>query len=338
MAFKKIGISVILALLWTSLLAQKNVTVGIYSELAIPMPPKDLAKTQGIDTLEQYVLRADTARLYQSNDGGYVFGTGYFDDNGVNIRVTEATGNHYDPVPNAWVTEVLVWVGKLSIVGDPDTVYARIYSIDGDSSPVALLGEGKILSSQLSPNVLFEYSSIPLTQPVSTQGNPFIVALEYPNMDDTLGIVSSNFSTQNGNNEDRCRQLGLAPFLAQWERARFFWNPQLDCDPFIVPVVADSLSISVDPAVKSGGLELLGNYPNPARDLTRIRFNLDRSKELNLRVFDVAGRTLFETGKVMYAPGNHEIPVILDGAAAGAWYYTLSGEEVQLTSKILGMQ
>lgn len=52
---------------------------------------------------------------------------------------------------------------------------------------------------------------------------------------------------------------------------------------------------------------MLQNYPNPFNAATRIRFALPRAAEVEVKIFDVAGRELNELANGERATGHHEV-------------------------------
>jgi hypothetical protein len=86
----------------------------------------------------------------------------------------------------------------------------------------------------------------------------------------------------------------------------------------LAQAVADA--IPVDSGVKQGWLQtpaarILGNYPNPFREWTRIDIEVGRPGPLKLEIFDVAGRQtasltsgVYETGNISFVWETGQIP------------------------------
>ena len=51
---------------------------------------------------------------------------------------------------------------------------------------------------------------------------------------------------------------------------------------------------SVDKVTYESGVQLLQNYPNPFRDLTRIQYRIDETSDVTFEVFDISGRLVYE--------------------------------------------
>lgn len=305
------------------------------ADCELPQLTQSSNKIQVVDTLEDYLFRASGALLFGSQDGGYVLGNGYFDNMGTFLPITDGTGMHYDGVANARVIEVLCWFGAVDITGTPDNVTGSAYSVNADTTPNQLLATGTVQTTDLVGSTNFVYSAIPVTGPTGgdIQGQPFLVSIEYPGNDDTLGIVSSNPDSADGAGEVRLRQLASADFGGAWLAITDLWGP-FDCDAFIVPVIDDG-PISLDQAPNAHGLTLLSTYPNPAVDQTTIRYSLDKPRETYVRVFDLNARAIYSQEWALQSAGVHEIDLDLSHLAPGSYYYTIKTREARLTSKFV---
>ncbi|HUI11712.1 MAG TPA: T9SS type A sorting domain-containing protein [Bacteroidota bacterium] len=72
-----------------------------------------------------------------------------------------------------------------------------------------------------------------------------------------------------------------------------------------------------------GSFALLGNYPNPFNPATTIKFQIDRSSEVTLEVFDVLGRLVASRNLGITAPGAHTANFNAANLASGTYYYRL---------------
>jgi hypothetical protein len=65
---------------------------------------------------------------------------------------------------------------------------------------------------------------------------------------------------------------------------------------------------------------LLGNYPNPFNPTTNIKFQIARSSEVALEVFDVLGRLVSSRSLGVTAPGEHAVDFNASNLASGTYY------------------
>ena len=76
---------------------------------------------------------------------------------------------------------------------------------------------------------------------------------------------------------------------------------------------------------------LLGNYPNPFNPGTTIKYQIGRSSEVTLDVFDVLGRQVSSKSLGVTAPGEHAVDFNASNLASGTYYYRLKMVSTGLT-------
>ena len=79
---------------------------------------------------------------------------------------------------------------------------------------------------------------------------------------------------------------------------------------------------AVDPPAPAR-LMLSQNYPNPTAGKTTIAFELPRSGDVSLRLYDVAGREVALLALGTHGPGRHLVPVAAERLAPGHYHYVL---------------
>ena len=72
-------------------------------------------------------------------------------------------------------------------------------------------------------------------------------------------------------------------------------------------------------------LRLDGNFPNPFRGATTIRYALERPQQVRLQVFDITGRAILAEDRGVLPVGSHLLDLSGDHLAAGSYYYCLDG-------------
>ena len=77
------------------------------------------------------------------------------------------------------------------------------------------------------------------------------------------------------------------------------------------------------------------NRPNPFSGATRIGFDLDKSAQVTLRVFDATGRLVATVADGQYAAGAHSVEFASTGLAAGVYVYTLDVEGEVSTRRMM---
>lgn len=81
--------------------------------------------------------------------------------------------------------------------------------------------------------------------------------------------------------------------------------------------------------------ELDGNYPNPFRPTTTIRFTLAETAPTTLVVYDASGGEVARLVDEQLAPGGHAIPFDATGLSSGVYFYRLVSGPEQATGSLV---
>jgi hypothetical protein len=87
---------------------------------------------------------------------------------------------------------------------------------------------------------------------------------------------------------------------------------------------AGGVGTAVEGEQPAGRFQLEGNYPNPFREATTIRFTLPAPEHVTLEVFDLLGRRVATLVDAPMTPGRHEVTLEGTGLADGLYVYSLS--------------
>lgn len=295
-------------------------------------------KTNGcIDTLNEYQQRTDSFTIWGAGDG-YTFGVG---DNGQGGRYTDATGVHFDSVGTVTVEEVFVWIGAVKLFGQADILKIELYNAGADSMPFNLVGFGNANMAFVNPSLTVNFVNMTGLNRFSISAgskqvaSDFFVSLNYTAMNDTFGIVSG---TQGfGFGENRTRQLLSNDFGGGWVRLKDFWNVNgapLDVDIIMIPIV-ECVASATDPVFANEHFKVHPAYPNPTTGKANLQVELPHATELSLRLFDLNGRILYDSGTQPRGAGLHEFQLDLSDLAAGTYYYQVRTSESQVASRIV---
>jgi hypothetical protein len=85
--------------------------------------------------------------------------------------------------------------------------------------------------------------------------------------------------------------------------------------------------------------EVNQNYPNPFNPSTQIRFTLDETQHVSLKVYDITGRLIVNLidGAITQA-GTHEVTFNADNLASGVYFYRFITESEIVTRKMTLMK
>lgn len=92
---------------------------------------------------------------------------------------------------------------------------------------------------------------------------------------------------------------------------------------------------SIDEELTAANCLLEQNYPNPFNPTTDINFTLQNSANVNLTVYDAAGRTISSLVKGHLNSGRHSISFDGAGLNSGVYFYQLSVDGKSVTKKML---
>ncbi|MES2418450.1 MAG: S8 family serine peptidase [Bacteroidota bacterium] len=96
-----------------------------------------------------------------------------------------------------------------------------------------------------------------------------------------------------------------------------------------------TISTSPEPETNPKGFLLKQNYPNPARELTRIPFNLPEKAATLLTISDVGGKVLQTLVNEGLNAGSYDIPVNLSKLPPGVYFYHLKAGNYHKTLKMV---
>lgn len=295
-----------------------------------------LLKTLGcVDTLDQYVVRAaNQFTLQGAAGGGYVFGTSN-DGNGASI--TTATAVHFDDLGMITVDEVFVWMGAKEIVGSPDLIRMEIYTTGVDSMPSTLVGFTNAsmafvdtATSGISFTTMNNLARFQIGVGSNQLTGDFAVSLNYDAINDTLAIVST--ASGAGFMEGRTKQFLGPNFGAVWAKANLIWTG-LDADVVFIPITTCVVS-NDHSAFENKYFSVTPAYPNPSGSQVRIDVDLVNPTRMQVIMWDVTGRVLYDSGWNDASAGMHTVDLDVSDLAAGSYYYSVRTTETQVHSKL----
>lgn len=163
-----------------------------------------------------------------------------------------------------------------------------------------------------------KYGLIDATQPYS---NPYVIT------------GSANWSNSASNDNDENILIIDDIFIANQYMQEFKkrYNEDGGTTSFIVP----SLNSNDDKYNAVEDFQLYQNYPNPFNPITSIRFDVAKSQHIKLAVYDLLGRevkVLFDS----FAPvGFITVDFSGDDLSSGVYIYRLTGENVNISKKMM---
>lgn len=77
------------------------------------------------------------------------------------------------------------------------------------------------------------------------------------------------------------------------------------------------------------------NYPNPSKDRTEIVFELTDPQHIDISLFDMSGKLVRRLYDANANAGTHAITLITSGLPGGVYQYTLKGDNILSTQKLI---
>lgn len=300
----------------------------------IPVDAKNINLTSGVLTLDTLMppvfsmtcFTSDVSPLvyYGLGAAGYLTGSNSYGE-------TEAA-QRYAFTGSGTLTEVLVAYAKKS--GTTATTSAKVYSINTAKKPGTALGtSGTVAISNITTNGSFTTYTF---SPGVALTADFAVAAVLPttaSAGDTTAVLSTKGNCHSADSLAYVSipNFGGYNFLNQLVNSSTPNNDTM-MDLIIIPVVNVAGGVNEFPSNK--GLTLMGAYPNPATDFTTLRYRLDESSTVAVKVFDITGKEI-QTSSEKLSAGSHELRISLKGISAGNYYYTIKTDKSQLTSKFI---
>jgi hypothetical protein len=84
----------------------------------------------------------------------------------------------------------------------------------------------------------------------------------------------------------------------------------------------------------STGYELNQNYPNPFNPVTNIKFSLQKSDFVSLKIYDVTGKVVADLINNKLNAGEYVYDFNASGLSSGVYIYNLSAGDFSSTKKM----
>ena len=101
------------------------------------------------------------------------------------------------------------------------------------------------------------------------------------------------------------------------------------------PIMLTPVVTFVRPLNVAPGFELYDNYPNPFNPSTTIKFDLPKSSQVNLKVYDILGREVSVLVNEKREAGAYEVKFDGSALASGMYFYRIQAGSFVQTKKLL---
>jgi len=294
---------------------------------------------QSIDSLNQYYNRASDYQVIHSAPAGFVFGTSYYMDTLSHLHpAVDATGCHFDSIGNATVTDVLLWAGDKVFAFQPDTITVYIYKVDADTIPFMSLGSAKLSTLDLDTTANYGFfTDVPMNANITSS---FLVAVEYPGINDTISFWCSDPDTSlhngkgDGLGEKRTRQHMIVDFGLGlgWKPIDDIYGGAMDADVMFIPVVNIINSVN---EFKNELFTLKPVSPVPSTGIVSLEYTLATATNISYRVMDGRGRVIMKSNSELKPAASYKETINLSSYSTGKYYITFNAGTKTLTQKLI---
>ena len=88
-------------------------------------------------------------------------------------------------------------------------------------------------------------------------------------------------------------------------------------------------------AIKNGTLGIDEIYPNPFNPVTTVKFNLRKTSQVTLKIYNSLGQEVFELASKNYRAGSHKVRWNANGFASGIYFMQLITNEFSQSKKLI---
>jgi hypothetical protein len=222
------------------------------------------------------------------------------------------------------------------------TIYAvQVAIMDGSEAGTDIIAH--ILDADLE--IMFSSEELQLNPAFTNAGDDgdvtwYTFTLEDPYQASAGELVAAAFEHYGGSDVQIGESIycddNTAFVYGDFGSAGFDWYYSND-----VPMIR----LSLDPAAEdtpigiveqaSVNFKLFQNNPNPANDVTRIRYTLNQANKVSLQVRDITGKLVFDQVYGQQNTGTNSIELNVNAFGAGVYTYTLTVGEEQVTRKMM---
>ena len=103
----------------------------------------------------------------------------------------------------------------------------------------------------------------------------------------------------------------------------------------IIDLTSSTTSVYQEDDLLTIGFKLNQNYPNPFNPSTTINYELNKTANVSLKIYDALGNLITEILNEEKIPGNYTMNFDGNNLSSGIYYYTLSTNHSSITKKMI---
>lgn len=356
-----LGLGLISGLAVVAQSGEKKVVHQVEGDYELVSGQSDNSLRAATDTLLWSEFNTTNAALWGSPSGnGYLFGVDsshLASPQGTLEITTSALAQAYSvPSGASYVVEgaiVSFGVAHNSVSGDPNSgVDIQLLSLEGAS---AISGPTSTAPDTIGPKTVLTSENLLITTIGSNQGmgvvtfgtpqtvtSDFAIGVDMSNLytnGDTVAVIADNAGDAHVSRSNYWEQTinGTSSF---WSVVAGFYTVQggapLDNNLAIFAIVdAGSANTGSEESNFFQGIKLSQNFPNPAVGHTTITYELDKSSDVTLEIFDVTGKKVLTLNEGNRAAGSIHTVELNDELKPGTYFYSLNASGNRLTKRMI---
>lgn len=82
------------------------------------------------------------------------------------------------------------------------------------------------------------------------------------------------------------------------------------------------------------GVHFHGNFPNPVKNKTHFKFEVDRQVQVFITVYDLLGNKVKEVTDNVYQPGTHKVSYDASDLDQGVYFYSFKAGDLKITKRL----
>jgi hypothetical protein len=224
---------------------------------------------------------------------------------GVSFFLLDTTGNYIERAywGKNWGNEFWGFIGDFGALNYP-SIYSSYYGI------AWLVGKIVMSGDEQSERAYVWVDPDPSVEP------------------DTLEASAAGFTQMSeGFNQVVCH-------LGQTEGI-FCWYDEVRVGTSFADVTSAMTSVPQQDNELPTRFELSQNYPNPFNPMTTISFNLPKSENITLKIYNLAGQEIETLVNRYFSSGTHKVQWNASGKPSGIYFYNLQAGDYSATRKLI---
>lgn len=120
-----------------------------------------------------------------------------------------------------------------------------------------------------------------------------------------------------------------------WHSVEEFWGNSSITNPnlIILPVVSGAYNTGISETQEINGIKLTQSYPNPAKDMAKIEYQINENVDVSFLLIDATGKVVLTRNEGKQSAGVHTMVLNVSQLPAGNYFYSLKAGDRQLTKQ-----